>query len=370
MAWVAAGVRGLPLLGRTITATSRHRHLWAVVRTAALSLLVLVVFGALFSAADAVFGHWADALVPAIAWDTLLLRGFVWFVVGGVVLAGSYLALNPPRVDRLALPAGRPVARRWEWLVPVGVLLVLFAGFLAAQASAMWGGHEYLRRTTGLSYGDYVHQGFGQLVVVTVLTLVVIAVAARKAPRREPADRLTLRVVLGLLCVLTLVVVASALYRMHVYQVAYGFTTLRLVVDVFEAWLGLLVVLVLLGGVRLSGWWVPRAALISGAVLVLGLGLLNPDGFVARHNLERWHATGRLDAAYLASLGDDAAPTVAGSALPQELRACVLAQMAASHSADDVLSWNLGRARAAAVLPPASDTDPTCPELLLDTSAG
>ena len=40
---------------------------------------------------------------------------------------------------------------------------------------------------------------------------------------------------------LTLVVVASALYRMHVYQEAYGFTQLRLLVDVFEGWLGLLV---------------------------------------------------------------------------------------------------------------------------------
>lgn len=43
-----------------------------------------------------------------------------------------------------------------------------------------------------------------------------------------------LRVLLGLLCCLTLVVVASALYRLHVYEQAYGFTELRLLVSFFE----------------------------------------------------------------------------------------------------------------------------------------
>ena len=50
------------------------------------------------------------------------------------------------------------------------------------------------------------------------------------------------------LCALTLVVVASALYRMHVYQDAYGFTRLRLLVDVFEGWLGVLVLATMVGG--------------------------------------------------------------------------------------------------------------------------
>ena len=69
---------------------------------------------------------------------------------------------------------------------------------------------------------------------------------------------------LGALCLLTLVVVASALYRMHVYEEAYGFTRLRLLVSVFEGWLGLVVLLVLGAGLRLRGSWVPRAVLLSG----------------------------------------------------------------------------------------------------------
>ena len=129
----------------------------------------------------------------------------------------------------------------------------VFLVFLGAQATVVFGGHDYLERTTGLTYADYVHQGFGQLTVATALTLLVVWAAARKAPRATAADRTWLRVSLGLLCALTLVVVASALYRMHVYQEAYGFTRLRLLVDVFEGWLGLLVLAVMAAGVGAAG---------------------------------------------------------------------------------------------------------------------
>src|SRR5690606_20164967 len=99
---------------------------------------------------------------------------------------------------------------------------VVFVACVVAQAAAVFGGREYFERTTGLTYAEYVHQGFGQLTVATALTLFVVWVASRKAPRETPADRAWLRGALGALCVMTLVVVASALHRMSLYQEAYG----------------------------------------------------------------------------------------------------------------------------------------------------
>ncbi|MPV88326.1 DUF4153 domain-containing protein [Georgenia ruanii] len=345
-AWPLSAVRGLPLLGRTVAAASGHRLLWPVLRTAALSLVALVVFGGLFASGDAVFRSWVTALVPDLAWDSLVLRIFVLGAVGAAVLTGCYLALNPPQVDRVRAPAARPVRRVWEWLVPVGLVVAVFAGFVLAQASAMWGGHDYVRRVTGLSYGAYVHEGFGQLTVATTLTLATIALTVRKAPRATARDRMLLRVVLGALCLLTLVVVASALFRMAVYQQAFGYTVLRVLVDAFELWLGLVVVLVVVAGVRWSGAWLPRAALVAGAVFVLALGLANPEGWVARQNIDRFAATGKIDTAYLATLGADAVPAIA-EGLPAPLARCVLA--AQQRVDDDALSWNLARARAVGV---------------------
>lgn len=339
--WPVAGLRGMPWLGRTIGAIPVVGHGAALLRTLVWSVLGLVVFGALFASADALVAEWIDALLPDLTIDTFVLRAFVTVAVGGTVLAAAYLSLNPPRVDR-GSSGPRSVARRYEWLAPVLVVVCVFAVFLVAQATVVFGGHAYLQRTTGLTYAEYVHEGFAQLTVATALTLLVIAVAARKAPRETAADRLWLRVALGALCAETLVVVASALYRMDVYQEAYGFTRLRLLVDVFEGWLGVLVLAVVVSGIGLRGAWLARFALISGVVGLLGLALVNPDAWIARHNLARYDDTGRVDWFYLRDLSDDAVPVL--TELTGNDRVCALAGRQAPD--DDWLEWNLGRSRA------------------------
>ena len=369
--WVLAGLRGLPLLGRTLTATSRRPMLWPVLRTAAIALVGLVLFGGLFASGDAVFGSWAQSLVPDLRWDSIIARVFVLVFVAGITLAGAYLALNPPRIADLDVPRGAPVRHLWEWLVPVAVVIALFAGFLIAQATAMWGGHDYLRRTTGLTYAEYVHQGFGQLTAATFLTLVVVGITTRRAAQDTTRDRLLVRASLLTLCVLTLAVVASALYRMSLYQQAYGYTVLRVVVDGFELWLGLVVVLTMVAVARLHGTWLPRAALLSGCLFFLGLGVMNPDAWVAQQNIDRFHATGKLDPDYLSSLGPDAIPVITKGLAPQQA-ACVTGwNMERSQDRhDDVLAWNLGRSRAFSAAKDLPTTaDPTvCATLATDTT--
>ena len=88
---------------------------------------------------------------------------------------------------------------------------------------------------------------------------------------------------------------------MDLYQEAYGFTRLRLLVDVFEGWLGLVVLAVAVAGLVRWGVWLPRFALVTGVVALLGLAALNPDAWIAEHNLDRYADTGRVDWPYLAA---------------------------------------------------------------------
>ena len=342
ISWPFAGLRGMPWLGRTIRAVGGGDNSVAVIRTAILSVLALLVFGLLFATGDALVGHWLSLVLPDVE-EGLVLRVFVAVAVTGVVLAAAYLALNPP-----ALPSSgvrRPAQHRFEWLAPVLLVDAVFVLFLAAQTAVFFGGHDYIRSATGLTYAEYVHQGFGQLTFATLLMLIVVWAASRKAGDTA-SDKWWLRGSLGALCLLTLVVVASALYRMDLYQDAYGFTRLRLLVDLFEGWLGLVVIGVLVAGVRLRGWWLPRMALLSGAALLLGLGLANPDAWIARHNIDRYETTGKVDWSYLRGLSADAAPTLA--ALPPEEAACALEDP--SPEDDGWAGWNLSRERAADAL--------------------
>ncbi|WP_374457567.1 DUF4153 domain-containing protein [Nocardioides sp.] len=352
ISWPLASLRGLPWFGRSLRLGGSSSRTPALVRTAMWSLLGLGVFGTIFASANPVFGSWVNQLLPNLSFNELVGRAFLACFVFAATLGAAYLALNPSQVEVLGDRRPTPLANRFEWLVPVLVVDGVFLAFIAAQARALVGGEDYIQDTTGLTYADFVHKGFGQLTLATALTVLVVWVASRRAGSSRE-DRRWLFASLGLLCVLTLLVVASALRGMSVYQDAYGFTTLRLFVDVFEGWLGFLVLAIMVAGVAGRAQWLPRVALASGALALVGLAAINPDAWVAGRNLDRYDATGKLDVPYLQSLSADAAPIIADRLGPVVAR-CVLRQLPynsmRAESLDDPRAWNLGRARAESVL--------------------
>ncbi|MGB8650833.1 MAG: DUF4153 domain-containing protein, partial [Mycobacteriales bacterium] len=114
--------------------------------------------------------------------------------------------------------------------------------------------------------------------------------------------------------------------------------------------LGATFVLLLAAGVRLTGTWLPRAVVALAAVALLALAVVNPDGYIAGHNVTRYQQTGRIDLAYLATLSPDAVPALVR--LPVELRGCALQRLAPElrDSADPWYDVNLARVRARALL--------------------
>ncbi len=348
VAWPLASLRGLSWFGRSVRIAGTGSRTPALVRTSAWSLLALAVFGSIFASANPVFGGWVDALVPSLTFNDLVGRTFLACAVFAMTLGAGYLALNPARVELWSARRPAPLTNRFEWLAPVLVVDGVFLAFLAAQARAILGGRGYVERTTGLTYADYVHQGFGQLTLATVLTVAVVWVAARRAGR-DAVEQWWLRGSVGLLCALTLLVVVSALHGMSVYQDAYGFTTLRVFVDVFEGWLGFVVLAIMVAGGLGAGRWLPRIALVSAAVALIGLAAINPDAWVAGRNIDRYETTGALDLYYLQSLSADAAPVVVDR-LPADVARCVLRELPLNSLDDEVLgdarAWNLSRSRA------------------------
>jgi hypothetical protein len=356
-----ACLRALPWIARGFTAHApKVRGSWGpALRAVAVTAALLLVFGALFASADAVFA----SLLPSVDLNDLPARAAIFIVFTGVALATAFLASAAPTWDVLAPGPARSV-RPVEWIVPIGGLVALFATFIGVQVSVLFGGNDYVLRTAGLTHAEHARSGFGQLVAVTLLTLAVVAAASRWAPRETGGQRRMLRLLLGALCVLALAVVASALHRLHLYEEAFGFTRLRLFMNVFEGWLGLLVVLVLLAGVRLSASWLPAAIVASAAAGLLGLAAINPDGFVAERNVARFEATGKLDVSYLKGLSADAVPAV--DRLPEPQRSCTLDGFRVKD--DGIAGWNAGRDRARDILRarPAS-TEATCSQVILDT---
>jgi hypothetical protein len=335
-----AGVRGIAWAGRGVRRVRADDQ-----RTARLAGAVLVgvglvvVFGALFATADAGFARLLTGLAPRVDAGSAVWSVFVFCAAGLAVVGAGYLVVSRP-VWRAGRVWGR--LRRAEWVVPVGLLVVLFAAFVGVQVVAMFGGSGYVLHTPGLTYAQYARGGFWQLSAVTVLTLPVIGVVVAFADR--DADRGWLRGLVGALAGLTVVIVVSALSRMWSYQQAYGFTVLRLLVQTCEVWLGVIYLLILVAGVRMRAGWIARSAVALGMVALLVLAVVNPEGYIARHNVERWQVTGRLDTRYLEGLSTDAVDAI--RALPQPERGCVLTVIMSRVGADDWRSVNVSRAAA------------------------
>jgi hypothetical protein len=328
--------------------------------TGLIALALLAVFGLLLAGADAAFAQVLSTMVPSLDGGTL----FRWIWSAAVAVTVTAVAAHvlltggtaPAEESRLG-----PV-RRVEWALPVGGLVALFAGFVAVQATVLFGGGDHVLATTGLTYAQYARSGFWQLLAVTGLTVIVVGVAARIAPRSAAIDRVLLRTLLGLLSALTLVIVASALSRMAAYEQAYGFTRQRLLVTACELWLGVVFLLILVAGIRLRGPWVPRAALAAAVAALLGLVILNPDAFIARQNVARFVETGRIDLDYLRTLSPDAVPAL--QSLPEPYRSCALAAMnnkLRGGRPEAWLEWNVGRSTARAQLHHRPAASVACP---------
>jgi hypothetical protein len=341
-----AGFRALPWVTRGF---GRIRKGPRVVATIAVSVALLTVFGALFASADRAFADVVGKLVPSVDAGTVARWIFVFLVVGGMLGGAAYLRAAPPDLSGMDGPGTRRVARL-EWAIPLALLVLLFAAFVAVQLAVLFGGSRHVLETEGLTYADYARSGFWQLLVVTGLTLAVVAAAVRWAPRETRTDRVLIRAILGALATLTLVIVASALHRMNVYADTYGLTRLRLLVALCELWLGVVFLLMLIAGIRLRATWLARAIVGAGVLALLGLAAANPDGLIADRNIARFERTHDIDTTYLANLSADAVPAL--DRLAPDQRGCVLNPISADlyRNPDDWRAWNYGRWHARAVL--------------------
>lgn len=352
--WESAlsGIVGIGVVARLLgrDRESRLQGAGPVIRGLLIAAVLLLVFGSLFAAGDAVF---AEAVSDVTGWlpaldETLPLRLLVAAVL--IALAGGLVRLCGLDVEKAPEPAtdsGR--LGRIEWVIALGALDLLFAGFVALQAMVLVRGHEYVVETAGLTYAEYVHQGFAAQMVAAALTLTVVAAAWHWARRESASDGRLLRALLGVLCALTLAVLAFSVWRIDLYVEAYGATRLRLLVVVIAVWLGLVFAGLIVAGIRKSGSWLPRAAVILTGVLLLGLASMNPDGWIAARNIDRYERTGKIDIPYLLSLSDDAVPVLA-QRLPSDPRFSLHAQEEKLQAPEGLPGFNVGRVRARAAL--------------------
>jgi len=326
------------------------RHVRMVVRGTAMAVPPLIVLTALLANADPVFEKilqraMFDGMEPLL--EHLLFVGVTsWFASGYL---RAFLVDDNNIMERVEIP--RPTMAASEITIAVSLLNVLFFAFLVVQVRYLFGGASLVEVTQGLSYAEYARRGFFELVTATALVVPVLLVADWAAAEDKVLGRLLLRATSSLLVLQLAGVLASAAYRMRLYQDAYGLTEQRLYVSVFMIWLtGVLCLLsatVLRG--RRRGF--AFAASAGGLACIAALHVVNPHALIARVNISRAASGAQIDAGYLRTLSADAVPTLIAQlpAVPEVERCNVAGMLKEKWSGERQggwRAWNFSDARA------------------------
>lgn len=327
-----------------------------------LTIPIVIFFLMLFSSADMAFNHFLyglfnfnfnlDETTVAKIWWTGIFT-FVWLGAGTYILENSR-GNEPAEVTEKA-PAYK--FGNIEADILFTTLNVLFLTFVIVQIKYLFAGHSAIT-TLGVTYAEYAHKGFGELIMVALITFGLIFLADKYIERRDNKSGVLFKSLTGILIVLVLVIMVSAFTRISIYEQAYGFTRQRILVQAFILWLA--GVFVWLGYKIISGTADRKfvfGIFLSGLAFFVVFNLLNPDAFVVKKNIKQDLSTGRLDTKYLSILSADAIPELVpllnmpeakdiyGNQLSREV-AVVLKNYSDSISEQPWQSYNISRSRA------------------------
>lgn len=261
-----------------------------------------LVLAALLAEANPVLDLWLQDLAN-LPFDPALWLRRVLFWAGVAILAWP-LILS----DAAPLPPAQGPRRPQDPgafglnAASVARALVLFNAGLALQSALdaryLWAGTT----PPGMTLAAYAHRGAYPL-LATALLAGAFALAARPFVARRPLLKPLLHLWLAQNILLTL----SALYRLDLYVQAYGLTYLRIHAAIWMALVAAGLALTLWQVARNHGaaWLLRRCAVLGGATLYLA-SFVNFADLIARTNV----AMGKIDTAYLCSLGPTAAASL------------------------------------------------------------
>jgi hypothetical protein len=361
-AWTATGLAFLDAMPSTRPMEGGRASGWngavAVLRGLAIATPLVLIFGALFMSADAVFAELVANVFrfdfEQIASHIVLFSIAAWLSTGYLrgFLTGTELPSlgdRPPATEEHGrLASQRPSLGITEVATALAAIDLLFLVFVIVQFRYLFGGETLVQVTPDLTYADYARRGFFELVFAVVLVVPVLLAADWLLDRRIRRDDVVFRGVAGAQIGLVLAITASALQRLRLYHASYGLTESRFYAMVLLLWVG--AVLLWLAATVLRGRrdLFASGALVSGLATIALLFVVNPDAIVARANVARMASADapiRFDVAYATSLSADAVPVMIDglTALPSDVQ-CQLARHMLRRWPPDgersIRSWN------------------------------
>jgi hypothetical protein len=276
---------------------------------------VIALLTSLLSSADPVFARQIEYALHLLRLEKIGEYTFrlAYICIGAYLLSGIYMyALNSSQSESVTESKKPWLPSFFGWIEAttiIGCVNLLFSSFVVIQFRYFFGGKTNIN-LEGYTYAEYARRGFGELIAVAVICLILLVTLGAITNRKKGYSKNIYNSSVTLLVTLVIVILISAFQRLSLYESAYGFTRLRAYSHVFMIWLGILLL------VFLALEWLDELRRFALTIVLVSIGfgatlsLLNVDRFVVHQNVNRVLHGFELDTAYLGSLSDDAVPAL------------------------------------------------------------
>ncbi len=267
-----------------------------VLKALAITIPVVLIIIWLLSSADQIFGNIFGNILESIAdfirgieFSTvieeiiLIIIAFFYFLGFFYYITSKYQTIsekeNNTKKDSFTIK------------MVLGALNAIYLIFCFIQIKSLF------MRVVNINYAEYARQGFFQLMLVSIINLFTVLIAKKREKQEEQKNKY-IKIMCLAMVLFTFIILISASYRMYLYETAYGYTLLRLLVYCVlftEAVLLIPTILYIID----KNIDLPKAYFAIVITIYICMNFANFDNLIAKRNIDRYIEKGKIDLYYL-----------------------------------------------------------------------
>ncbi|GKX31433.1 hypothetical protein SH1V18_39130 [Vallitalea longa] len=270
------------------------------------------------SAADIVFADKLEQVVDQISniIDSNIIIKLILCIIISMYLFGQIYYIIYTNREKTTIDNDESVNKKgFDRIISITITLIIdmiYVFFCIIQFIYLFGKSNNLPQ--GYTYAEYAREGFFQLVFLSVVNIIFVHMINKfylgiKVVKDNMVNRYkkdsVMNILLFVMVLCTFVLIFSSLYRMNLYENAYGYTRLRLLVHMFII---LEAVIMIFTCINIFNKKFPaiKITIVVSLLAYLIINFVNIDSIIAKENIDRYIKTGKIDSEYLFSLSTDA----------------------------------------------------------------
>lgn len=251
-----------------------------------IAIPVIIIIIALLSSADSIFGslfsnmsEWISDIFSSKSISNMVAR-IIWIIIIFAYVSGFLVAFVKKEDTENIVTSKKKVISSFTINTLLVCLDIIYCLFSIIQFKYLF---INAGKTADFDYAEYARTGFFQLMFVSFINFALI-----KISKNVQSEKLN-KILKILLIVFTMIIVISAIFRMHLYEQEYGYTYLRIFVYFILATeiLILIPILVNICGKEFDVFDISLKIIITMYVI---LNFININYIIAKNNIDRYLA--------------------------------------------------------------------------------